>query len=168
MYDEDGVALTEGDANYNAPLYLAGGVNNAVDYHFAMTLDAEFYQPKEGLAEYKDKRDDMIYEFNGDDDLWVFIDDVLVLDIGGIHDAHSGYINFHTGEVYIELGMNSDGTVIDPYRSTIKELFQQAGKFPDGSDWDKNATDDEIAKHFTGNTFSDYSRHTMKMFYMES
>ena len=166
LYDEDGERLTEEDPNYNAPLYLAGA-GKAVDYHFAMTLNVQFYQPKDGLAEFGGRSDDMIYEFNGDDDLWVFIDDVLVLDIGGIHDAHSGYINFHTGEVYIELGMNSDGTVIDPYRSTIKELFQQAGKFPDGSDWDKNATDDEIAKHFTGNTFSDYSRHTMKMFYME-
>ena len=166
LYDEDGERLTEEDPNYNAPLYLAGA-GKAVDYHFAMTLNVQFYQPKDGLAEFGGRSDDMIYEFNGDDDLWVFIDDVLVLDIGGIHDAHSGYINFHTGEVYIELGMNSDGTVIDPYRSTIKELFQQAGKFPDGSDWDKNATDDEIAKHFTGNTFSDYSRHTMKIFYME-
>ena len=171
LYDEDGNPLPDSDEDYNAPLYYAGAVNSSINYHFAMTMNAEFYQPEDGLAEFGGVSKDMIYEFNGDDDLWVFIDDVLILDIGGIHDAHSGYINFKTGEVYVELGMkkNGDGTVeaMEPYSSTIKELFYQAGKFPDGTSWDENATDADIAKYFDGNTFADYSRHTMKMFYME-
>ena len=101
----------------------------------------------------------MIYEFNGDDDLWVFIDDVLVLDIGGEHDAHSGFINFATGAVEVELG---NGTQI----TTIKDMFWQAHKFPDGSAWN-NENDPRVSQFFKGNTLADYTNHTMKMFYME-
>lgn len=65
-------------------------------------MGASFLQPKDGKVASKQvsgQKDPMIYEFNGDDDLWIYIDDVLVLDIGGVHDAHSGSINFNTGEV---------------------------------------------------------------------
>lgn len=68
----------------------------------------------------------MVYEFNGDDDLWVYVDGVLMLDIGGIHDAHSGSINFATGDITYD---SMPGT-------TIKAQFQTAGVFPDGSAWD--------------------------------
>lgn len=162
LYGENGESLEPGDENYNERLYLVGAGSQGVNHHFAMTMNAEFYQPENGQVEFKNKTSDMIYEFNGDDDLWVFIDNVLILDIGGIHDAHSGYINFATGEVHVELGTNSGGT-IEPYESNIKELYRQAGVFPDGSKWDDALVDN----YFTGNTFKDYTRHTMKMFYME-
>lgn len=164
LYDENGELLEEGDAHYNEPLYLAGG-GEAFNYYFGMTLSTDFYQPSDGISVYNGVRSDMVYEFNGDDDLWVFIDNTLVLDIGGIHDAHSGYINFATGKVYVELGTNSSGK-IPPYESTIKELFWEAQMFPDGTAW-TNYDDDRVDRFFSGDTFADYTRHTMKMFYME-
>ena len=95
----------------------------------------------------------MVYEFNGDDDLWVYVDGVLMLDIGGIHDAHSGSINFATGAITYD---SVSGT-------TIKEQFQTAGVFPDGSPWD----DSKVSEFFNGNTLKDFTSHNFKMFYME-
>ena len=95
----------------------------------------------------------MVYEFNGDDDLWVYVDGVLMLDIGGIHDAHSGSINFATGDITYD---SVSGT-------TIKAQFQAAGVFPDGSPWDNS----KVSEYFNGNTLKDLTTHNFKMFYME-
>lgn len=136
-------------------LYLTDGV----DYFFGLYMEASFAQPKGGKVASKSdpaEYEDMVYEFTGDDDLWIFIDDVLILDLGGIHNMCSGKIDFTTGRIDVE-GRN-DGT--------IRSKYEAAGIFPDGSPWQNN--DDEIKKYFTDQgTFADYSGHTLKMFYME-
>jgi len=73
----------------------SGANYRSIDYHFAMTIDFEFIMPEGG----KINDEDMIFEFSGDDDVWVFVDDVLVLDLGGIHEAVDGSINFATGAI---------------------------------------------------------------------
>lgn len=67
-------------------------------YYFGMNVEASFYQTIGGLSE--KTGDPMMFEFNGDDDFWLYLDDVLILDLGGNHDAQNGFINFHTGDVY--------------------------------------------------------------------
>lgn len=154
LYDENGHALSHDDENYGEKLYIV----DSPTYHFGMDITTNFIQLKDGQVANPttNELEPMIYEFNGDDDLWVYIDGVLVLDIGGIHDAVSGTINFATGEVMYK---DKKG----PHPTTIKAMFQEAGRFPDGSIWnDKNAN-----QYFKGNTFADYSSHQMKMFYME-
>ena len=72
---------------------------STVDMHNGLQLAANFYLPADKKTP---SGKDIVYQFTGDDDLWVFIDDELVLDIGGGHTPVSGSINFTTGEVYVE------------------------------------------------------------------
>lgn len=146
LYDENGNKLDRSDPAYGKTLYKTQGTN---DYWFGMYVEADFNQPRNGQL----KNGNMVYEFNGDDDLWVYVDGVLMLDIGGIHDAHSGSINFATGAI----------TYDSASATTIKAQFQAAGVFPDGSAWD----DLRVSEFFNGDTLKDFTEHNFKMFYME-
>lgn len=163
-YDWQGQWMSpETNNRYAEQLYLP---DQPINYGFTMYMETDFLQPKDGNAEFKGTSDPMVYEFIGDDDLWVFIDDVLVLDIGGSHAARYGYINFATGEVYVDkvLGGSTAGWHVQ--ETTIKDMFWDAHKFPDGSQW-INLNDSRVNQFFAGDTFSDYSMHTLKMFYTE-
>lgn len=147
LYDEYGKDLATNDPDYNERLYKTQGNNN---FYFGMYLESDFLQPKGGMAVHNGNESPMRYEFNGDDDLWVYIDDVLVLDIGGIHDAHSGYIDFSTGKVGWYDCAKSEPAQL--YTTTIKKMFTEAGA---------------STENFNGDTFKDYTKHNFKMFYME-
>ena len=147
LYDESGNKLSSSDPAHGKTLYKTQG---NPDYYFGMYVEADFNQPRNGKLT---NESDMVYEFNGDDDLWVYVDGVLMLDIGGIHDAHSGSINFATGNITYDSGL----------KTTIKAQFQAANVFPDGSPWD----DSKVSEFFNGNTLKDFTEHNFKMFYMK-
>lgn len=121
-----------GDSRYN------GG--KPVNHHFGLSMSTRFVQPNGGLT---NNNNDMTFEFAGDDDVWVFIDDVLVGDIGGIHNRASLSINFRTGDIKVN----------DNYNGTLLTKYQEAGKADDTS--------------WKGNTFAEGTNHTLKFFYLE-
>lgn len=120
-----------GDSRYND--------GRPVNHHFGLSMSTRFVQPAGGKT---NAGDDMVFEFAGDDDVWVFIDDVLVGDIGGIHNRASLSINFCTGDIKVN-GNNDD---------TLKNKYQKANKDTSG---------------FNGNTFAVGTNHTLKFFYLE-
>lgn len=93
------------------------------DFAYGMRSDINFFLPNDpGSDGNKDLNgNDIKFEFSGDDDLWVLVDGILVLDIGGIHQRIAGEINFSTGEVVVNnraatslqnLGINSGDHVM--------------------------------------------------------
>lgn len=71
-----------------------------INMHFGIQIEADFYMPTDKKSQIDGT--DLIFEFTGDDDLWVFMDDQLVLDLGGAHTPVSGSINFTKETVTVD------------------------------------------------------------------
>lgn len=129
----------------STPCFAPFGDGSEYDkYSFGMNLGAEFYMPEGGKVNNQDNQDnqDMVFDFTGDDDVWVFIDGVLVLDLGGIHQALDGSINFATGKITYGK-TQSHG---NPPATTITQAFTDAG-----ATWDSTP----------------YKTHHLSFFYLE-
>ncbi len=69
--------------------------SEGVDGWFGMSIETDFFLP----SSYKQGTEDIMFNFAGDDDVWVYVDDILFLDIGDAHGAREGYIDFTHGIV---------------------------------------------------------------------
>ncbi len=69
------------------------------DNHFGMMLPISFCIAEDGLT---DDGKPAVFKFSGDDDVFVYVDNQLVLDLGGVHDAVKGQIDFQNGTVLIQ------------------------------------------------------------------
>ena len=132
-----------------SPLKITDGTNDQLNHHFGMSMTTEFVQPNGGKTT---KGEDMVFEFSGDDDVWVYIDGVLVGDLGGIHEKATLKINFATGEVKVGHVDGANGTKKEIENTTIKAKFDAAGA---------------DTKNFRDNTFRDSTKHTLSFFYLE-
>ena len=139
VFDEQGNSLS--------PKKIVDGSTD-LNHHFGMSMTTEFVQPANGKT---NKNEDMIFEFSGDDDVWVYIDGVLVGDLGGIHEKATLKINFATGEVKVGHIDGANGTEQILETTNIKAKFQAAG----------------ATSNFTGNTFSSSTKHKLSFFYLE-
>lgn len=105
----------------------------SANFYFGMSVDIKFYLPNNpGSGGNKDLYGrDMHFKFSGDDDVWVFVDDKLVLDLGGIHGIESGDINFSTGTVTIngqaDPGLSSTLKTIGPGDHTLTIYYLERG-----------------------------------------
>lgn len=122
-----------------------------IHHFFGLSMNTNFVQMSGGT----NKGEDVVYSFSGDDDVWVFIDGVLVGDLGGMHAPINLNINFKTGEVQIRGEHTNPGDPTPTNKTTnLRQCFEDAGVST--SDF-KEGT----------NTFSDGTEHTLSFFYLE-
>ncbi len=141
-----------------------------MNHHLGMTVSIDFRQTPGGRINMGAMGDQpMTFQFSGDDDVWIFIDDVLVLDLGGIHSEIYGTIDFSTGRVSVGQSWKTNGfpykddgtvdldklyeTAVQSQETTLKAQFEKAG-LAGGFFWN-------------GDTFASNTGHTLKMFYLE-
>ena len=151
----DSTAPTKGFYPLNKP----GDSREAANMGFGTEFTIPFTLSKDG----KINGQDITFNFTGDDDVWVFIDDYLVLDMGGAHRMASGTIDFAKKNVTVERAFTPDKSTTAAWKDGATRA---------------NQTSTESLKTFAdietdnGKTFAyimadDSKVHTLKMFYME-
>lgn len=158
----------DGDDYGFYPLNEADDTANELNHGFGAKFTIDFTVSEKGLLP---NGDPVTFKFTGDDDVWVFIDGVLVLDMGGAHAKATGSIDFST----------LTATVTDAYTIKSSDLlpstsdsFKQSSYLDQGMDnWVFKDSFQERGSVETGEIYTsfkdfDYSKiHTMTVFYME-
>lgn len=138
---------------------------NANKYGFGTEFDIDFYMSETGKLTAADgTQKDITFNFSGDDDVWVYVDGVLVLDLGGAHKVSSGSINFSKMQVIYKAAVDSSDNINN--------------RTADPKTDDKYATDaDHVTTVNLANIFkangaefnnkNSSKKHTLQMFYME-
>lgn len=147
------------------PFDKTTATNNANKYGFGTEFDIDFYMSETGKLTAADgTQKDITFNFSGDDDVWVYVDGVLVLDLGGAHKVSSGSINFSDMKVIYKAAVDSSDNINS--RTAVPKTD------------DKYATDEkyvttvDLAKIFKANgaefnNKNSTKKHTLQMFYME-
>lgn len=74
-----------------------------LNYGFATKLELKFRLTEDGTVKTTENKDVPIeFNFSGDDDVWVFIDGKLALDVGGGHGRVAGYLNFQNKTYHVD------------------------------------------------------------------
>ena len=110
---------------------------SSINHYFGMHMSTRFIQQNDGYMD-EERNIPITYKFSGDDDVWIFIDDILVADLGGIHDMASVTINFVDGTVVINEGKASEQLFF------LKDIMGLSGA-----------------------TFANNTYHTLDLFYLE-
>lgn len=85
---------------------------NVRDLFFTARFDIPFLMTSDGkvLNSSNGQKEDMVFNFSGDDDVWIFVDGKLVLDLGGTHYRQTAKINFATNKIFISSILQPDCT----------------------------------------------------------
>ena len=138
---------------------------NANKYGFGTEFDIDFYMSETGTLTAADgTQKDITFNFSGDDDVWVYVDGVLVLDLGGAHKVSSGSINFSDMKVIYKAAVDSSDNI-------NSRTFEPKTNDTYATNKDYVTTVD-LAKIFKANgaefnNKNSSKKHTLQMFYME-
>lgn len=155
-FNQNTIAATASNYNY--------GFGAKLQFDFTLTDDGKVVVGTDESG--KDIKVPIKFFFSGDDDVWVYIDGQLVLDVGGAHGKASGLLEFDETEnkdantviPYVSSNKAGGDVYTDPANKTVyfngKEVkFEKKGKI-----LDKNGDEFTLDKGTT---------HTLTMFYME-
>ena len=128
---------------------------SGLNHHLGVAMEMEFVIPKDGVD---DNGNPIEFVFSGDDDMWVFIDDQLVLDIGGLHQPVDGIIDFSTGIATITGKATQAGHADNTGANAI--VTAEGAQNPRGNNF-------EFYQALNMPNGGDGKTHTMKIFYVE-
>ena len=115
--------------------FNSGTEGEAPEYHFGMSFNKSFHMTEDGKTS---TGEDIVFDFTGDDDIWIFVDGKLVVDLGGIHNSISASINFATDTVTIY-----DGLEEEAIKSEITSLSSVLGE-----DWNVDQEKEHVLSVF--------------------
>ena len=127
-------------------------------YGFGMVTEVPFQMTDSGTDA---NGNDIVFTFSGDDDVWVYVDGVLALDIGGTHDAIFGEINFRTGDVTLTApyyGKIGDKNAADNPNHSVDDLYTSEKLY-------QTNLYDALDTTLTG--FAAKGQHTLTVYYMD-
>mgnify|MGYP004519647581 CR=1 FL=1 len=145
------------------PFNNSDSTKNANKYGYGTEFDIDFYMSETGKLTAADgKGKDITFNFSGDDDVWVYVDGVLVLDLGGAHKVSSGSINFSTMKVIYKAAVDTSDNISARGKGTADTYATE----------EKYVTTVDLAKIFAANgaefnNKNSSKKHTLQMFYME-
>ena len=146
------------------------GVFSTYNYGFGTKLQMDFTLTDDGKVETKKAdgtkgRTSIKFFFSGDDDVWVFIDGQLALDVGGAHGKVSGLLEF--GETTTDKGEKKNS--VTAYVSKVKKGGTSNSDQDGSSVKDVTYNDEKISFSAQGTTltFDKGQKHTLTMYYME-
>lgn len=139
-------------------------------FHFGMSMSVPFTMTSNGRIDSQDDTSAPIkFEFAGDDDVWVFIDGQLVLDLGGIHDSVSGTLDFANNTITMystdnptglktgDVSRKNESGYAGAYQKSLGQLFN--------TEADGTSTAGVLST--TLEQFSGAGEHTLQIFYLE-
>ena len=160
--DNKGFATGKNGEGINTTgLFPFGGNNNHYDKcGYGIEFDLTFYMTNTGyLTDSQGNPKDIAFNFSGDDDVWVFVDGVKVLDLGGEHNVSAATINFTDKKVYYKSSANTIANA-----TSVKDSWAQ-----DDNDYINVVDFGEIMAAY-GKPFNSTDaskKHTFQMFYLE-
>lgn len=160
-FNKNATSLNANSYNY--------GYGTKIEFTFSVGSDgniaAQATDDDGNVLNTTDSTQPMMFRFSGDDDVWVFIDGNLVLDIGGSHDYVTGAINFSKtiGGTAKFAGV-SDTLKVEPMHVSVSRVKSTAGDATETADYTASVSD---LFGSSGINIYDGKSHTLSFFYME-